>query len=102
MPRYLNTSGATLTFQGIVFKPGDVHDVPNPIHSRIMYPTNLPCTKPSNDLDILNSEVEVSQDIKESTAENTSDINETIESNKPKTKSKTNIKEEKDGTNNNK
>lgn len=102
MPRYLNTSGATLTFHGVTFKPGDIHDVPEPIYSRIMYPTDLPCTKSSNDSDILNSEAEVSQDIKKSTAENTSDIDETIESNKPKTKSKANIKEEKDGTNNNK
>lgn len=101
MPRYLNTSGATLTFQGVTFRPGDIHDVPNPIYSRIMYPTNLPCTKIPDEL-VESTSDELMVDGDDVTLTDSVSDSKFVDSGKSKTKPKTSVKEEKDGTNNNK
>lgn len=121
MPRYKNTSGATLTFQGITFKPGEIHDVPEPIHSSVMYVTNLPCTihtktqkKPSiatksstivahQDSNILEDTQTTVLDI-DNIHNDTNDIQVSAVDDKKLTKKtkKSVTKEDEDGTNNNK
>ena len=44
MYRYVNTTDREFTIQGVTFKPGEVHEVPNPINYSRFYHTDLPCT----------------------------------------------------------
>lgn len=116
MPRYINTSGATLTYQGVTFKPHEVHDVPSPIHSRIMFPTDLPCTedKESGIGDTEDNAVQFGfsgNSLNEAEPQVDEILSDTVEAEKPeetkpkitsKKSNKKTIKEETDGTDNNK
>lgn len=45
--RYKNISGATLTFYGVTFNPGDVKDVPGPINAPQLISTTEEITQPA-------------------------------------------------------
>lgn len=44
---YKNVSGRTMTFYGIEFKPGEVHDAPGAINAVGFVQTNEPIPKPA-------------------------------------------------------